>query len=166
MRPYSKIKFIPLYFEHLNFLFKRAGWQVTKIYSHYTFEQERFKEDLIILNKKSRQKAKIDIEKDFLKHLNNSISDMIVRTIQITVSSNWSVMNEKKSYLNKYNSLFDWSFPLFVNSKLIKDDVERNYNEKTFKVKNDNFKVARINLLQVKKKREIESRCSVKTARK
>ena len=56
-------------------------------------------------------------------------------------------MNEKKSYLNKYNSLFDWSFPLFVNSKLIKDDVERNYNEKTFKVKNDNFKVARINLL-------------------
>ena len=33
----SEKEFIPLYLEHLNFLIKRAGWQVTKIYLHYTF---------------------------------------------------------------------------------------------------------------------------------
>ena len=32
-----------LYLEHLSFLIGRAGWRVTKIYSPFTFEQERFK---------------------------------------------------------------------------------------------------------------------------
>lgn len=32
-----------LYNEHLSFLIGRAGWGVTKIHSHFTFEQERFK---------------------------------------------------------------------------------------------------------------------------
>ena len=31
-------KFISLYAEHLHFLIKRAGWLVTSIYEHYTFE--------------------------------------------------------------------------------------------------------------------------------
>ena len=44
---------------------KRAGWLVTKIYSLYTFEQESFKRDYIIMNQKSRQKAKDSVEKDF-----------------------------------------------------------------------------------------------------
>ena len=44
-------KIIPLYLEHLSFLIKRPGWRVTKVYSHYTFEQERFKSDYIIMNK-------------------------------------------------------------------------------------------------------------------
>ena len=51
---------------------KRAGWLVTKIYSLYTFEQESFKRDYIIMNQKSRQKAKDSVEKDFFKILNSS----------------------------------------------------------------------------------------------
>ena len=35
--------FSPLYAEHLHFLIKRCGWLVTKIYSHFTFEQAMFK---------------------------------------------------------------------------------------------------------------------------
>ena len=31
-------KFIPLYLEDLRFLIKRAGWIVTKLYLHFTFE--------------------------------------------------------------------------------------------------------------------------------
>ena len=30
----------------------RAGWKVTKIYSHYTFEQEIFKRDFVLMNQK------------------------------------------------------------------------------------------------------------------
>ena len=35
-------KFIPLYAEDLHFLIKRAGWLVTHIYKHFTFEQSKF----------------------------------------------------------------------------------------------------------------------------
>ena len=36
---YSKINLYLLYLEHLNFLIKKAGWQITNAYSHYTFEK-------------------------------------------------------------------------------------------------------------------------------
>ena len=42
MQRYSK-KIQPMYLEQLCFAINRAGWSVTKIYSHYTFEQECFK---------------------------------------------------------------------------------------------------------------------------
>lgn len=50
---------------------KRAGWTVTRIYSHYTFEQECFKK---ICNYKPVlwQKAKSLVEKDSYKLMNNS----------------------------------------------------------------------------------------------
>ena len=41
------------------FLINRAGWKVTtKIYFHYTFEQERLKKDFILMNQISRLKAR------------------------------------------------------------------------------------------------------------
>ena len=49
-----------------------CGWKVTKLYSHFTFEQSRFKRDFILMNQKSRQTTKNAIEKDFHKLLNNS----------------------------------------------------------------------------------------------
>ena len=36
--PMDEKKFIPLYAEHLHILVTRAGWLVTKIYRHFTFE--------------------------------------------------------------------------------------------------------------------------------
>ena len=67
-----KKRYQPLYLEHLAFLIKRAGWILTKIYSHWTFEQERFKRNFIWKNKTSRQNAKNSIEKDFFKLMNNA----------------------------------------------------------------------------------------------
>ena len=58
-------KFILLYLEHLKFLITRCGWKVTKIYTHYTFEQACFKRDFVTMNQKYRQNAKNAIEKDF-----------------------------------------------------------------------------------------------------
>ena len=45
-----QIHFLPLYLEDLNFCIKRAGWKVTKIHSHLTFDQEHFKRNFIIMN--------------------------------------------------------------------------------------------------------------------
>ena len=47
-------------------------WKVTKIYSHYSFEQSHFKRDFVLMNQKSRQNTKNAIEKDFFKLMNNA----------------------------------------------------------------------------------------------
>ena len=138
-------KFIPLYLEHFYFLIKRAGWRATKIYSYYMFEQERFKKGFIIMNQKSRQKAEINVEKDFFKLLNtyfrydcrNNLDNCIFEPICDEL--------DEITYLKKYNSLFDRSLSSFVNLKLIGDKVERDYNEKTLKIKANDFKATRIN---------------------
>ena len=59
-------KFIPLYLEDLRFLIKRAGWIATKLYSHFTFEQDAFKKDFVLMNQRSGQNAKNDIEKKII----------------------------------------------------------------------------------------------------
>ena len=64
-------KIIPLYAEHLYFLIKRVGWLVTHIYEHYTFEQPKFKKDLIVMNQKSSQKNTTFVKRVFFKLLNN-----------------------------------------------------------------------------------------------
>ena len=44
-----------MYLEDLVFCIKRAGWKVTKIRSHLTFEQSRFKRNFILMNQKYRE---------------------------------------------------------------------------------------------------------------
>ena len=61
-----------MYLEQLCFAINRAGWSVTKIYSHNTFKQECFKKNFILMNQRSRKNAKISSEKDFYKLMNNS----------------------------------------------------------------------------------------------
>ena len=64
--------FVSLYAEDLHFLITRAGWKVTKIYDHYTFKQDFFKRDFVIINQNARKIARSKVEKDFYKLLNNS----------------------------------------------------------------------------------------------
>ena len=64
--------FLSMYLEDLLFCIKRAGWKVTKIHSHLTFEQSRFKQNFILINQKSRQLSKNNVEKEFYKLMNNS----------------------------------------------------------------------------------------------
>ena len=61
-----------MYLEQIFSCVVRAGWKITKIYSHYTFEQERFKKYFILMNQKSIQNANNSVEKDFYKLMNNS----------------------------------------------------------------------------------------------
>ena len=42
--------FVNLYAEDLKFLTTRAGWKVPKIYDHYTFKQDTFKKDFVVMN--------------------------------------------------------------------------------------------------------------------
>ena len=61
-----------MYLEDLALFITREGWRVIKFYSHFTFEQEAFKKNCILMNQKSRQNAKHSIEKDLFKLMNKS----------------------------------------------------------------------------------------------
>ena len=64
-----------MFLETLIFCIKRAGWKVTKIHWHLTFEQKRFKLKFILMNQKPRQQSKKIAEKDFYELINNSNID-------------------------------------------------------------------------------------------
>ena len=46
-----------------------CDWKVTKIYTHFTFEQSCFKRDFLLNNQRKRQRAKTSTEKDFFINL-------------------------------------------------------------------------------------------------
>ena len=64
--------FVLFYAEDIYFLMTRAGWKVTRIYEHYTFKQDTFKKDFVVINQNARKTTKTKVEKDFCKLLNNS----------------------------------------------------------------------------------------------
>ena len=68
-------KRFPMFIDHILFLIKRAGWNVTKVHKYYTFKQEPFKKEYILGNQKARQEAVArgdDVQENFQKLLNNA----------------------------------------------------------------------------------------------
>lgn len=112
-------RFIPLYLEHLSILRRKKGWRVTKIYSHYTFQQERFKRDYLIMNQKSRQNSKKNVEKDFFKLLNNSnFSYDCGNNLNNCVFEPICDEIDKLTDIKKCKSVMDRSLSSFVKSRL------------------------------------------------
>ena len=132
-------KIITLYAEDIYFLVTRARWLVTHIYAHYAFEQSKFKKDFVIMNQKSRQKASTKVEKDFYKLLNNSNFGIDCRNNMDNcylepVYDNFS----ENSYLKNYTSLFsDSSLKDFFCVPLLKQEIEKTYASKLFKLDKD-----------------------------
>ena len=50
--------FVPLYAKDLYFLTTRAGWKVTRTYEHFTFKQDTFKKDFVVMNQNARKPQK------------------------------------------------------------------------------------------------------------
>ena len=71
----NKKIFVNLYAGDLYFLTTRAGWKVTKIYDHYTFKQDTFKRDFVVMNQNARKIAKTKVQKDFYKLLNRNFGN-------------------------------------------------------------------------------------------
>ena len=106
-----KKRFQPLYLEHLSFRINRAGWKVTKLYSHYSFEQERFKRNFILMNQKSRQNAKNSIEKYVFKLMNNTNFGYDCRN-NLDNCQFVPIFDERNKviYLKRYYNYFDKKF--------------------------------------------------------
>ena len=124
-----------MYLEQIFFAVVRAGRKITKIYLHYTFEQERFKKDFILMNQKSRQNAKNSIEKDFYKLMNNSNFGYDCRN-NLDNCKFVPIFEELKEimYIKKYITFFYPKVSKFVTSDLIAQEIEEKYNDDIIKI--------------------------------
>ena len=131
-------KFIALYLEHLNFCIKRAGWKVTKIHSHFTFDQEPFKKNFIIMNQTSRQQATDDVTKDFFKLMNNSNFGYDCRNNLDNCKFN-PIFDELKEITNisRYHNIFDKKVEDFVSPDLLKQNIEETFNDNVTKLNSE-----------------------------
>ena len=116
-------KLIPPYLEDLKFLTARCCWGVTKIYSHYTFEQARFKREFVLMNQKSRQNAKNAIEKDFFKLMNYANFRYDCRN-NAKFEPIIDEVNEI-TYIKKCYTLFDSKTSNFVNSDVLEQEIKQ-----------------------------------------
>ena len=150
---------IPLYIEDLRFLIKRAGWKVTKLYCHFTFEQDTIKKDFVLMNQKSRQNAKNDIEKNFYKLMNNANFGFDCRnnTDNLKFDPLIDEINEL-TYIKRYHNLFDPKIEKFVSSKVLEDHIEEEYNQNIAMIKeNDPFKHLRMTELENQKLSDLDA---------
>ena len=151
--------FIPLYLEDLRFLIKRAGWIVTKLYSHFTFEQDAFKKDFVLMNQKSRQSAKNDIEKNFYNLMNNANFGFDCRNNANNAKFEPLIdeINEL-TYIKKYHNLFDSKISNFVSCEILEKNINQEFEQKIALIKEDDrFKNTRIAELENEKKTNIDS---------
>ena len=154
-----KKKIIPMYLEQLAFVIKRVRWRVTKIHAHLTFEQKRFKEKFILMNQKSWQEAKTNIEKDFYKLMNNSNFGYDCRN-NLDNCKFVPIFDEIKevTYLTRYFNYFDQRISDFVATDLIKQNIEERYNDKLIKLdKEDRFYKIKLNLLNTERLSDLEA---------
>ena len=148
-----------MYLEDLEFCINRANWKVTKIYSHLTFEQSRFKRKFILMNQKSRQQSKNDIEKDFYKLMNNSNFGYDCRN-NLDNCKFVPIFDELKeiTYINRYHNIFDPKISEFVTPDLLKADVEEKFNNKLMKLdKEDKFYEIKLQTLKTERLTDLES---------
>ena len=128
-KTYATLKekiFISLYAEDLYFLTTRAGWKVTRIFEHYTFKQDTFKKDFVVMNQNARKTAKTKVEKDFYKLLNNSNFGNDCRNnignckLELTYDG-----LEEISYIKEYTSIFtDPKFAEFFSTNILRKQIE------------------------------------------
>ena len=92
---------------------------MTQIHSHLTFERERFKQKFILMNQKSRQYSKNNVEKEFYKLMNNSNFGFNCRN-NLDNCKFVPIFDEYKeiTFINRYHNIFDSKISEFVTADL------------------------------------------------
>ena len=148
-----------MYLEDLVFCIKRAGWKVTKIHAHLTFEQKKFKQKFISMNQKSRQESNNSVEKDFCKLMNNSNFGYDCRN-NLDNCKFVPIFDEYRelTFISRCHSLFDSKVGQFITSDLLKKDIEEKFNDKLSKLdKEDRFYEIKLQTIKNERFQQIEA---------
>ena len=121
-----------LYAEDLYFLTARVGWKITKIYDHYTFKQDTFKRDFVVMNQNAKKTAKTKDEKDFYKLLNNSNfgngCQKYLGNCKLELLFDGL---DEISYIKKFtNVIQDHRYREFFSIKLLQQKIPAEFNKK------------------------------------
>ena len=152
--------FIPLYAEDLYFLTTKMGWTVTKIYEHYTFRQDTFKKDFVVMNQAARKEAETKVDKDFYELLNNSNFGYDCR--KNIDNCNLELLYdgvEEVKYIKRYADIFtDHKLKEFFTGDTLTEQIEKEIDEKINEYEvNDEFYCAKeAKMLQLKEE-ELEA---------
>ena len=146
-----------MYLEQLCLAINIAHWSVTKIYSHYTFEQECSIKNLILMNQRSRQNVKNSIEKDFYKLMNNSVFGYDCRN-NLDNCQFVPIFHERQeiTYLKRYN-YFDSKVSSFVSSDLIRQELEGKYDSLMKLSKDNKYYEIKLSTLNTEKSESLEA---------
>ena len=141
----------------MRFLIKRFGWKVTKIYSHFTFEQSCVKQEFVLTNQRKRQETKSSIEKDFYKLINNGNFGNDGRDNRNNTKF-LPIVDEivKITYIKKYN-LFDKNVSKFVNSNISEKQIIQEIEQKPSTIKFGNLFWAIKKSLELVKNEEMDA---------
>ena len=120
-------KIVPLYLEEIKFAVLRCGWKVTKLYKHYYFDQERFKQNFILMNQKARQEATDKIESGFYKLLNNANFGYDCRNNldNCKFEPINDEINELSFIKRYYSNLYDKNVQPFITSRVLKEEMDK-----------------------------------------
>ena len=109
----------------------RARWKVTKIYEHYTFKQDTFKKDFVVMNQNAKKTAKTKVEKDFYKPLNNSSFSFCRNNIgNCKLDLLYDGLDEI-SYIKKFTNIFSYDrfmeflFNIFQYEKILNKNMKK-----------------------------------------
>ena len=152
--------FVPLYLEEIKFAVLRCGWKVTKLYKHYYFDQERFKQNFILMNQKARQEAGDKVESDFCKLLNNANFGYDCRNnlnnCQFEPIND--EINELSFIKRYYSNLYDRNLQPFITSRVLKEEIDERFNNERQKIKEtDKLYAAKIRSIENRKNAENEA---------
>ena len=127
-------KLMQIFFKFF-FLLIKSWLKVTKIHSHLTFEQSRFKQNFILMNQKSRQESTNSVEKDFYKLMNNSNFGYDCRN-NIDNCKFVPIFDEYNeiTFVSRYHNIFDQKISQFVTSDSLKRQIEEKFNAKLIKL--------------------------------
>ena len=156
----TKKIFVPLYAEDLYFLTTKMGWTVTKIYEHYTFKQDTFKKDFVVMNQDARKAAETKVEKDSYKLLNNSNFGYDCR--KNIDNCNLELLYdgvEEVKYIKKYTNIFtDHKLKEFFTGDVLREQIEKEIDEKINEYEvNDKFYCANEAEMQQLREEELEA---------
>ena len=100
--------------------------------NHYTFKQDTFKKDFVVMNQNARKTAKTKVEKDFYKLLNNSNfgNDCRNNLGNCKLELLFDGLDEI-SYIKKFSNVMqDHRYKEFFSIELLQEQLRGEFNKK------------------------------------
>ena len=140
---------------------ERCCWKATKVHQNFTFRQEMFKKDFVVSNEVARQNAKIPIETNFYKLMNNANFDYDGRNNYDNRYFTPVVDElEKMVYIRKHQNIFQPDIIIYFSPDHLQMQINEDFDKKIAKIgTQDQYFEAKKNSLEIEKqKKQLDSR--------